>query len=149
MSRSNFIPDGYTISAYIAERPGLYQESRFTYRPVLHGERARIVAAMSNAKEPKDASRVIYQTIEKQIVSWDQVDRANEPLKATAVNIARMAPEFVERLFNVICGYQASNDDPAIAPQATKGEQDELDRLLEGESAVEAVEKQAGADAKN
>ena len=144
--KSNFIPDGYTKSAYIAERPGIYYECRFKHRPVLHGERNQVQAAIGSAKDSNAASAVIYRLIEKNIVEWDQVDQADKPLKCTAVNIARMAPEFIERLFNVVCGFQPSDHDPATGQPAVP-EADELTRLLEGGSS--ATDAQQEADAKN
>lgn len=144
--RSNFIPDGYTTTGYIAERPGVYFESRFSYRPVLHGERNKITADIGSAKDSNTGSMVIYTVLERQLVDWDQVDRNNKPLKPTKTNIARMAPEFIERLFNVVCGFGPSDIDPAKKTVEVPAV-DELAALLEGGQA--ATDAQQEADAKN
>lgn len=137
----NFIPDGYQEVGYIAERKGIYSACRFEYRPMLHGERNRVMDAMRNG--PKDGSKAVYAAIEKHLVKWDQRNDKDEPLAKTGINIARLRPEFTERLFNIITGYAASDDDPDAAP---KVEPDELESLLEGKPPGDA---KLEADAKN
>lgn len=144
--RSNFIPDGYTTTGYIAERPGLYYESRFKYRVMLHGERNRVSDDIARAKDSNTSSAVVYRAIEKQLVEWDQINRNGEPVKPTAVNIAHMSPMFVEKLFSVVCGFGPSDNDPATQAVAVP-ERDELERLLEGGPAV--ADGNSEADAKN
>lgn len=146
-TKSNFIPDGYNATAYIAERPRVHFESRFTFRPALHGERAKISADIAAAKDANTASMVMYREIEKRVVEWDQVNRKGEPLKPTAVNIARLAPEFVERLFSVVCGFGPADSDPATSGVVVVAEPDELTALLEGGPAV--ADAAQGADSKN
>lgn len=133
----NYIPDGYTENGYLAERPGIYSEVRFTYRRLLHGSLAKVRDQMKGGFY--ESAKAIYPTLAKQIVSWD-VRKVNPDgsdagvLEIKEIEIARLAPQLIMGLFDIVGGFAASDPDPQAMPSTPK---DDIDSLLENESAAE------------
>jgi hypothetical protein len=134
MSANSYIPDGFTASAYIAEYPGLYSACRFKFRPMLHAERSKVFDA--GRIDNFNSAKATYLALEKHVVEWDvrSIDAKGEPgevLPIKALCIARLAPNLIERLFAIVAGVSAADEDPAIARTEPL---DQFDVLLEGQS---------------
>lgn len=142
----NYIPDGYTEPGYIADRRGIHESCRFKYRRMLHGQR---VTLANSAANPQAFVKAMYVALEKHLAEWDVVkwnpnDATKlETLPINALNIASLAPQLIERLYNIVAGYDLSDDDPKVGPTI---QPDELDALISGENAGDAA---AAADQKN
>jgi hypothetical protein len=121
---SNYIPDGYTKDGYIAERLGVFDAVVFKFRPMLHLSLAEYndKARISNVEGAKE----MYRKLEKHVVSWDAKE-AGGVIELKAAKIARLPPALIERLFNIVAGYQGNDEDPA--KKVPTG--DEFDSLLE------------------
>lgn len=138
---ANFIDDGYTRDGYLAGRDGVYDPIRLKYRPQLHLDRAIMLAAQGSGDAgAKSSCAAIYRTIEKHVVSWDVVDSKGVPVPIRAASVARIVPEAVEAIVNLIAGFRASDPDPDQARK--EADDDPLIREILGEAGE-------AADAKN
>jgi hypothetical protein len=134
----NYIPDGNTEPGYIAERKGIHEACAFKYRRALHSERAKVQDA--GGKGNVEFAKAVYRCLEAHVVEWDLKDGEGDvakPVPVKAVNIARVAPALVDRLFAIVGGYDFSDDVPGATPTAPAG--DELDRLVENGNANDAA----------
>lgn len=127
-----YIHDGYTRSAYIAARPRLHPELRFQYRPMLSQNRAVIFHQIA-ALEPDDAERVAAEAIRAQLVSWDLQDHTGSNVAITVANLLRVEPNLAVRLFQVVTGRDATDEDPAWSQERSDELADKrLARALSG-----------------
>lgn len=139
---SSYIPDGYTAHGYIAAVPRMYGALRFTYRPMPVDERSVLFDMVERQRDRKKGESMSAKTIQKHLVDWElQYDGAE--VKPTWENVLRLQPSLFVRLFNIVVGVDASDDDPEL----TRGEKEsELDREFDAYMNVETPED---ADAKN
>lgn len=126
----SFIADGYTESGYIAEKPGIYEAVRFKYRRMLHGALARVRDRMNQGS--LDGAKAVYPELAEHVKEWDvkEYDKDEKEvgtLKIGVKEVARLAPQLVEKLFNIVAGYQASD----MERSDDKPQRDEIDELLE------------------
>lgn len=130
----SYIADGYTESGYIAEKPGIYEAVHFKYRRMLHGALARVRDKMNQGN--LDGAKAVYPELAEHLKEWDvkEYDKDGKEvgtLKLGVKEVARLAPQLVEKLFNIIAGYQASD----VEPSSDKPQRDEIDELLEASTA--------------
>jgi len=112
--------DGYTKHGYIAHKEGFWNELRFTYRPATHAERTAYEDGIRDSKGAA-ASRVVCVAIAKHVSSWDEVDAHGKQLPVTADTVQRLEnPYLVDRLYNIVRGWECSDPDPlaAVSPEA-------------------------------
>lgn len=110
--------DGYTKAGYIAQKEGFWNALRFKFRPATHAERTAYEDGIRDSKGAA-ASRVVCVAIAKHVESWDEVDAAGKPLPITADIVGRFEnPYLVDRLYNIIRGWECSDPDPAAAVSA-------------------------------
>lgn len=126
----SYIADGYTESGYIAEKPGIHEAVRFKYRRMLHGALARVRDKMSQSN--LDGAKAVYPELTEHVKDWDvkeydKEDKEVGTLERSTKNFARLAPQLVEKLFNIVAGYQASD----LERSDDKPQRDEIDELLE------------------
>ena len=136
-----YIADGYTLTAYLAEVPRLYPALRFTYRAVLAQNRAVIFREMDKAAEtdPRKAESISAAAMVAQLVSWDLVDQKGEAVPISASNILRLQPTLGVRLFRVLMGREAPDEDPAIeAVERNEQSSAQLAAALAGKAPEEA-----------
>ena len=110
----DYIPnDGYTEDGYIEAEPGMYGELRFSYRPFLVEEQAKLLA--SNKKLASDEyERYSASEMAKKIVSWTLLDKAKNIVPVSAANILRLKPKLKARLENIVCSFTPSDIDPLL-----------------------------------
>lgn len=141
----SIIHDGYTEPGYLAERKGLHPAVKFSFRPMLHEERTAVnnLIIAGGVKGP----RAMVSAIQKHVTEWDVKGKDGKPAEITLENIARLRPNQVEGLYNIVSGWSPSDPDPAATPQEA-GEQADVSMAawLAGESEAAAKER---ADAKN
>lgn len=140
----NYIADGYNEPGYVAESPGLYSACRFTYRRALHLVRNRWYDAGRPGREA--AAKAQYEILAKQLFSWDVVDDKGQPVPIKPLEIARVAPDLIDIIFNIVLGLSKSDDEPGAASTSAGVTGDEFDQLLESSR---TPDEQAEADAKN
>lgn len=105
---SGFIDDGYTESASIAAEPGLWQEMRFTFRPMLADEYAAFSDFCGRNTDVK-AKQEIARRLAEKVKDWDLVDSAGKPVPVTQQNLLRIKPVLLAKLWNIVCGLQAGD----------------------------------------
>lgn len=139
------IPDGYTSEAFIKGVEGMYDDTRISYRRMLHEERYVINGDIAK-KGPKEASRLIVSVLCKFIRQWDARSRADQELiPLTFERVRKVEPKLIERLYSIVSGWEAGDVDPN--KEATKTDADEdLEAILSGTPGAIARE---GNDEKN
>jgi hypothetical protein len=106
MERKNYIDDGYSELGYVKANPGIHEEFRFKFRPML-------VADYSALREQNDKmsaaayDRLVASAMVKQLVSWEMMDR---PIAVTSV--LRLRALLFTRVYLIITGMEASDTDP-------------------------------------
>lgn len=138
----DYIPnDGYTEPGYIQAAQGFHGEFRFTFRPVLVEERAKILAAGSTTAA-EEYERMCAAALAKKIVSWELKDKAGNLVAVSAGNILRLKPKLNSRLFGIVTGLEASDIDPLWSDAAkTEAVETKFESALSGQSAGESREE--------
>lgn len=111
----NTIPAGSVASRYIAESPRTYDACRISVQLLTHEERYQASDKIGACKSPLQASRLIRDLIARRLKSWDLTGDDGEVLPITPEVIAVIQPRMVERLYNIIMGFEAGDEDPADA----------------------------------
>lgn len=108
----NYIPDdGYTEPGYIDPQPLLHGALRFSFRPMITEERAKLLAAVENMSG--DAyDRMAADMMAKKLVEWDLVDAKGEPVPISARIVLRLKPALFNTLYKIMLGFDATDRDP-------------------------------------
>lgn len=106
---SAFIDDGYTREADFPETQ-YYPAARITFRPMLRSERLRLVNRSVKASEETDravleASAQVAASIARHLVSWNLVDRNDQPVPIAADRVERLEPHLFEKIYNAVAGF--------------------------------------------
>lgn len=111
---TGYIHDGYTIDGYVSAAPRLYPDLHFTYRPVLTQNRAVIYKEMQRTDDPRKSETVAAQAIKAQISSWNLVKQDGSAVPLEVDDILRVQPYLMNRLFRIIMGDEAPDEDPCL-----------------------------------
>lgn len=87
-----FIDDGYTVTGYIARRPGLHPAITFEFRAMTQPECARAKHHLNNARTPEEGEGHAAGVIAKRLVSWDIKKRDGKMVDITQENVIRVQP---------------------------------------------------------
>jgi hypothetical protein len=138
----DYIPnDGYTEEGFIEASPGYHGDFRFSFRPMLVEERARIVAA-NNAVRPEEYERLCAAELAKKITVWSLRDKAQQAVPITAANILRLKPRLNSRIFGIVTGLEASDVDPQWTDAAkTEAVETKYESALSGQPAGDLREE--------
>jgi hypothetical protein len=133
----SYIADGYTESGYIAEKPGIYEAVRFKYRRMLHPSLAKVRDKMNLGSY--EGAKAIYPEIASRVTEWDikEYDKDGKEvgtLKVGVNEIAHLATQLVEKLFNIIAGYLPNDTEDA----GKSDSKDEIDALVESTTETDA-----------
>jgi hypothetical protein len=116
-----YIPnDGYTEKGYIAEAKGLHPALRFEFRPVLQSERATYIQAIDELKPPqlKQAEAAL---VARHVTTWNLGDAKGAPVAVSEAMLSRLKPKLFNRLFQIVMGEEAGDEDPQAAPVEGRG----------------------------
>ena len=103
--------DGYTEPGYIEARRGLYEELRFTFRPLLVTEQNQWSKGAGNM-QPAAWDRQCAGLMAGRLKSWTLTTAKGEPLPVSAANILRLKPSLYSRLYGILLGTEPSDIDP-------------------------------------
>lgn len=106
---SGYIPDGYTRRGFLRGIPRLYEDLRFTYRPILLAERSELNSKLALA-DPKQIEKLAAEAAARHLVSWD-LAHDGSVLSITAATLLRLQPSLFDRLYSVLHGRAASDED--------------------------------------
>lgn len=141
-----YIHDGYTVPGYIAASPRLHPALRFTFRPVLSQNRAVIFRRIANANDPRREESLAAQAIAAQLLDWDLRDHKGEAVAIEASQILRLQPRLMNRLFRIVMGDEAGDEDPLLTDDARDQDaESELAAALAGCTPEEADAKNSSA----
>jgi len=116
----NIITDGYTRDAFIAGVERQHGPLRFKFRPMLPEETETFCRPAFLQAPPKQSIAMMAAALKQHVVSWD------EDAEITVDNLRRVPWKLLQRLFNVVAGFDPS--DPL--PEGV-GEGEDWQRLLE------------------
>lgn len=136
-----YISDGYTRSGIISEVPRLYPAVRLSWRPVLVAERVKIVDEIANATSRPLGEAIAAREVARRIVKWDLVDAKGEAVPVSPEHLLRVHPALNFRIYQVVMGYEAPDEDAAQQPQQ---DDPELVALLNGSTGEAQAEKNSG-----
>lgn len=109
----DYIPDGYTEQAYIAELPRIHGEVRFTFRPMLTEERAIVFGRKSKELDPRKFEQQCAAELAARINHWSLANgSADQPLPINRETLLKLKPALFQRLVNIVAGLDASDVDP-------------------------------------
>ena len=145
-STLGYIHDGYTMAGYIAAAPRLYPALRFTFRPILSQNRAVVFRQIASANDPRREESLAAQAVKAQLVDWDLQDHKGEVVPIDVPSILRMQPRLMNRLFRIVMGDEAGDEDPHLSDdQRSDAAEAELAAALAGNSPEEAAVKNSSA----
>lgn len=120
---ASYIPDGYTQSVYFREEPGIYGETRCTYRPLTITEQGNVQRELSQHPSDADWDKrqwIAARWLVQKIVSWTIAKPTGEPVNHREVSeVMRLRPPLFNRLWNCLNSLDGGDPDP---------EQDEYER---------------------
>lgn len=136
----SWIPDEhYLESGYVAPAKGLYDELRFTYRPLLVTERAKVANQASLLKDGA-YEKWIASVLARKLRSWTLSAADGSSVSVSEENLLRLKPDLFLRVTSIVCGFSPSDTDPEEEPTDSHGsasaigsddplaEREELDR---------------------
>ncbi len=131
MTLLNFIPnDGYTEKVYLKGIPRLTSDVRIEVRPMLVEERS-VYSRAASSLGPAETNQKAAGVIRERLVSWDLKDAKGQPVPITHENILRLKPALFERLFSIIAGLDAGDEDPEKPSEERKA--DAADKFPSGQ----------------
>lgn len=123
-------PDGQTLDGYIADKPGFWSAMTFTFRMTTHAERVGYDEAIKEARGALK-SDVMCAAIARHIKSWDQTSGDKPvPVSKAAIGLFKN-PYLVERLWNIVTGWEQSDRKPSVAGDGRDAAEALIDSMTE------------------
>lgn len=119
----SIIDDTFNQGGFIAANHGLHGELRFRYRPMLVEEFQAIEFFRSQNKT--DIKKVLSRQraeVLKRLKAWSLTDRRGDSVPLNDASMRNLRPELWYRMYDIICGVAASDDDPNENPGDDDGE---------------------------
>lgn len=127
----NYIDDGLTYDAYVAAVPRLYNEVRFSFRPVTPDQRTYVYRRIERTTDHETENTIAAGTIAKQVKSWDLKKRDGKPVELKVDDIRKVQPRLFNRIFSIVMGTEGWDEDPS-GKSDTPADLTELDTVLDG-----------------
>lgn len=146
----NILRDGYTRTARINGRPGLYAGLKFTYRPMLDEEVSAVIHRVGDKRAAGHfsvATGIKAAAIVRHLKEWDETDEAGNPVPITGDHVRRLPPPLLGRLFDVISGFDPGDLIEDAAPEEADEYLRSLESVLETGSASTAREDEKNSHA--
>ena len=109
-----FIDDGYQEKQLIRGEEGLYPSVWITFRPLTTSEVSEWTQEI-DGKKSVDIKKITARGINDHIVSWD-LDRDPNPK-----DILKLKPALFDRIFNLLWGYAAGDEQETDLKNSPKG----------------------------
>jgi hypothetical protein len=142
--QGHIIQDGRDETAYIRERDRLHPALRFTYRPMLQGERDQINSLMNQIPAQEFHDKCVT-AMRHRLKAWDAVDADKKALPCNDEAIlSRLQPTLFLRVWHIICGVDSGDPDPEAEREERNDEADtQLQAALEGRPVGDARQAEA------
>jgi len=109
MRISNRITSATSRAGYIKAEDGLYNEMRFTYRPVPVRNRQ---ALLEQLKQPQDVYvDLCCALLAEHVTEWD-IDEGGNKVPINKQTVSEIVPELWWKLYRIVMGTVASDKDP-------------------------------------
>lgn len=118
------VSDGYDRRGYIAAVERLHDAMDFRFRPMLWEETDYFTAEEFRRKPSAKRAELMAAAIREKLVEW------SEGGKPTVDAIRRLPWPVFEKLFNIVCGFSASDPFPASADSCNPGDFNEYEKRL-------------------
>ncbi len=99
--KTALVPDGYLEEATLPATD-LHDEIQFTYRPALAEDWGGLMDA---SRSQVEFVKFGLELLPKQIKSWNIVDGDGKPFPITKENIARLRPQILTGLLDIVAGF--------------------------------------------
>lgn len=127
----NYIADGYTCDAYIAENGRLHSSVKFSYRPLRYEERSIVTDGITN-KTPRESARLVFATVARQVTAWDITADDGKDVEITPDNVSKLQPMLIDRIYNIVAGYSSGDIEKNDAAAMNSAADNDLQSLFEG-----------------
>jgi hypothetical protein len=108
-----FIDDGYTVTGYVKEAPGLHAAVSFTYRAATAGDRAAVYGnGFDNLQADKKVERVAA-FLAKAIKNWDLKNAKGEAVPHDGATLRKLPVTLYDRLQAIVFQHEASDSQPS------------------------------------
>jgi hypothetical protein len=108
-----FIDDGYTVSGYVKEAPGLHAAVAFTYRAATAGDRAAVYGnGFDNLQADKKVERVAA-FLAKAIKNWDLKNAKGEAVPHDGATLRKLPVTLYDRLQAIVFQLEPSDSQPS------------------------------------
>lgn len=138
---SNFIPDGYSTTGYIAGDPPHRDPVKFTYRPAVSQEKAAVTKAIMATADPLKEEALAAAFVAQHVSDWDIKKPDGSDVAVTADNALRLHPALASRLFNIVLGMGSPDVDPDAPSDAAQLAGEEIAAAKNGMTAGDALAK--------
>lgn len=110
----NYIRDGFTQSGYIAAIERRHGALRFNFRPMLPEEVEEFdIFRNENILKPRQVTARLAKECASRITGWsEEVD--GKPLQISVENLRRFRHTLLAKIYQVITGERASDEDPEV-----------------------------------
>lgn len=126
MSVQNWYHDGYSREdGFIKEEPRLYNALRFKWRPVTVQQRSVVYRLMDDAvaaNDPNKAESISADAMVRALISWDLKDQNGKDVPISVANVLRLQPNLGVRLFRILMGREAPDEDSIVTPAAREAQ---------------------------
>ena len=95
----------------------MYPSVRFTYRPMLPQDRLVVARHMADSNDPRKEETDAAATIKAQVIDWNVRDREGKTVPLEVSHVLRLQPLLLERLFRIVMGEEAPDEDPQTSDQ--------------------------------
>jgi hypothetical protein len=110
------IRDGYNETVFLKGRERIHEEITFDFRPMMPGVVRELTNGFSS-KPPRVQSSIMFEALSQHVVKWSLTEANGNPVTLSIENIQRLKNLLLDRMFDVITGYDGG-DDPATATTA-------------------------------
>lgn len=108
----NYIRDGFTQDGYIAAVERRHGMLRFKFRPMLPEEVEEFdVFRNENILKPRQVTERLAKECSSRVKVWSE-ELDGKPLEISTANMRRIRHTLLMKLYQVICGERASDEDP-------------------------------------
>jgi hypothetical protein len=124
---------------YVAAVQNHYEACRFHYRPLLP-EAVELIESGATPGRAAEYARLIAKALATQVVRWDEVDDAGQPVSITYDNVRRLLQPVFLKMWRIVSGLGASDADPLDSPrEAADNAEVELAALLAGSTPAQVI----------
>lgn len=141
---ANYIPDGYTQTAYFREVPGVYSETRVTFRPLGIIQQSQIDRELQDTADDWGKRQwIAARWITHQVISWSIKKPGGDSVDHRDINeVLRLRPALFTRIWNVLNNQDGGDVDPKASAYEnhTRAQREQAVAMSDKHTVQEVVE---------